>query len=100
MYPVHMREEVHAMLVALGDGGTVELAERALAHADAYHYPNVTIGGLAEVAEHLGCSKAEIGHWLAGRRPAPEWFVLPTWNIAAGPVWDMTDFPMRGSKTQ
>jgi hypothetical protein len=97
-----MDEELHAMLVALGPGGTRELAERALA----YHRERLaleslfvepvlglSLGGTAEVCERLGVSKAWLGHVIAGRRPTPAVLTPePLVTLTATPVWDLADW--------
>jgi hypothetical protein len=78
----------HDVLIALGPGGTSELAERALAFLG-----QLELGGLAEVSDLLGKSPQSVGHWIAGRRhptapdgaPFPEPLVI----LAATPVWDL-----------
>jgi hypothetical protein len=90
------------MLVALGDGGTTELAERALEYLDGLLAdqqaagvraemvaPELEIGGVAEVTRALGVSRQTVGHWLAGRRQPPFPFPEPTWVLDATPVWNM-----------
>ena len=78
------------MLDALGDGGTVEMAERAVAHAEAYRLDESRVGGLSEVCAELGVSRQQVGHWMSGRRPAPAWFPWPTWQVSSGPLWEMS----------
>jgi len=91
------------MLVALGPGGTRELAERALVVAHAYRDHAVQaagtvlerweLGGTAEVCERLGVGKAWLGHVIAGRRPTPAVTTpVPLVTLSATPVWDMADW--------
>jgi hypothetical protein len=93
----------HDVLIALGPGGTTELAERVLALLDAQTQAwfdatertltDLELGGLAEVSELLGKSPQSVGHWIAGRRhpgqssgaPFPESLV----TLSATPVWDL-----------
>lgn len=86
-----MDDDLRAMLVALGPGGTRELAERALAHARAWS-PVVDPGtpdlvGLQEAAIRLGVSRQTLGHWIAGRR-GPGNFPRPLVQLSSGSVWD------------
>lgn len=90
------------MLVALGPGGTRELAERALAHAKASIGPTIDLaresateelGGLAEVCTELGVTKRWLGHVIAGRRPVPPVLTPePLVTLSATPVWDLADW--------
>jgi len=91
------------MLVALGPGGTRELAERALVVAHAYRdhaiqaagtvLGRLELGGTAEVCERLGVSKAWLGHVIAGRRPTPAVLTPePLVTLTATPVWDLADW--------
>lgn len=99
-----MDERTRGMLMALGDGGTVEMATRALAHVDgkdvdlevanlrsrARVLAELELGGVTEVAGVLQVSRQTIGHWVAGRRPGPFAFPPPSWHLVSGPVWDMS----------
>jgi len=84
------------MLVALGPGGTRELAERALAHAFTLILPQnaaLKLGGTAEVCERLGVTKAWLGHVIAGRRPVPPVLTPePLVTLTATPVWDLAEW--------
>lgn len=90
MYGGHVDDYTRAMLVALGDGGTVELAERAVAFARR-HRPPLVLGGLHEVCLELGESRQTVGHWLAGRRTPPVPFPEPGWRVKVTPLWDMDE---------
>lgn len=96
-------EDVQEALVALGPGGTRELAERALQYAAAREarlmlatqtvLERWEFGGTAEVCERLGVSKQWLGHVLAGRRPTPAVLTPePLATLTATPVWDMADW--------
>lgn len=90
-----------AVLMALGPGGTTELAERVLVlleqaaadwqreFIDPYQEPE--LAGLAEVCAELGHSRQTVGHWIAGRRTAPSAtpFPEPLVTLSATPVWDL-----------
>lgn len=54
-----------AMLIALGPGGTRELAERALEHARSLEPVPMPLelGGIAEVADLLGCTQVDLQAW-------------------------------------
>jgi len=99
------------MLVALGPGGTRELAERALEHV--HHqvasivgeiktravFP--TLGGTAEVCERLGVTKAWLGHVIAGRRPVPPVLTPePLVTLTATPVWDLAQWDAWAERNQ
>lgn len=75
------------MLVALGPGGTRELAERALAYADASLRPDYRrLGGLAEVAKLVDRSRPAVSNWNATphlQTPAP------VFTVTATPIWDL-----------
>lgn len=88
--------------MALGDGGTVDMAERVVAYLDGLEadrqaagvrvemvVPELEIGGVAEVTRALGVSRQTVGHWLAGRRRPPFPFPEPGWVLDATPVWNM-----------
>jgi hypothetical protein len=89
----------HSILVALGPGGTTELAERVLELLAAQMAAVETVlgelelGGLAEVCAVLGRSRQTVGHWISGRRwpndnviaPFPD----PIVHLSATPVWDL-----------
>jgi len=98
-------EDVRDALVALGPGGTRELAERALQYAAtvAARHARVSnetdrlgiweLGGTAEVCERLGVTKQWLGHVLAGRRPTPAVRTPePLVTLTATPVWGMADW--------
>jgi hypothetical protein len=97
-----MDDELHAMLVALGPGGTRELAERALAFSNERLATEslftvtkmaVELGGTQEVCALLGVGKAWLGHVIAGRRPTPPVLAPePLVTLAATPVWDLADW--------
>lgn len=104
--PVDKTQIRRSILQALGDGGTVEMADGVLAYlsplleddartleADPFadDAPKIVLAGLAEVAALSSTPKQTIGHWLAGRRVAPVNFPHPRWELATGPVWDMAD---------
>jgi len=93
----------HEVLLALGPGGTTELAERVLqliatheAHwlvATETVLCRLELGGLSEVCRLLGESRQTVGHWIAGRRwptghPTPH-FPEPLVTLDATPVWDL-----------
>jgi hypothetical protein len=81
----------HEVLVALGPGGTTELAERVLVLLESQTAPNPwpkRLGGLAEVCEELGATRQAVGHWIAGRR-GPGNFPRPFLELSATPVWDL-----------
>lgn len=91
------------MLVALGPGGTRELAERALEHARAREaarmvtWPSqgspMELVGTAEVCLALGVTKQWLGHVIAGRRPVPAVITpRPIATLTATPVWSMADW--------
>jgi hypothetical protein len=103
VYAGPMDEELKAMLVALGPGGTRELAERALQYvltrearwraATETVLERWELGGTAEVCERLGVGKAWLGHVIAGRRPTPAITTpVPLVTLSATPVWDMADW--------
>jgi len=90
----------HEVLVALGPGGTTELAERVLLLLDGQMAAvekvlgDLELGGLSEVCELLGHSRQTVGHWIAGRRhpgvggiPFPK----PLVTLSATPVWDLAE---------
>jgi hypothetical protein len=90
MFSMDEEARVRAMLVALGPGGTRELAERALGFLDGirafedgrYDW----MGGLAEVAELLDRSRPAVSNWNATPKLAtPE----PLRRLTATPVWDL-----------
>jgi hypothetical protein len=96
--------DIHEVLVALGPGGTTELAERVLAmlqDRDKACLESVEtvlgrleLAGLAEVCAELGKSRQVVGHWIAGRRtPLPgavvHPFPEPVITLSATPVWDL-----------
>jgi hypothetical protein len=95
-----MDEELHAVLVRLGPGGTRELAEAALAmirERDAVCLEsvqtvlgNLELGGLSEVCTVLGKKRQAAGHWISGRH-GPGGFPEPLWNLAATPVWNLAE---------
>lgn len=109
VYAVPVNELRQAILRALGDGGTMEMADGVLAFlsvnevdliapVDPFADDDATedaepleLAGLAEVSEITGRPKQLIGHWLAGRRSMPENFPRPRWHISAGPVWDKSE---------
>ena len=86
----------HQVLVALGPGGTTELAERVLVmlqERDRACMASVEtvlgrleLAGLAEVCAELGKSRQIVGHWIAGRR-GPGDFPPPLVTLSATPVW-------------
>lgn len=97
----------HQVLLALGPGGTTDLAERVLAmlqerdancleavqlEAVQKVLGDLELGGLAEVCTVLGSSRQTVGHWIAGRRRphrgAPD-FPEPLVVLSATPVWDL-----------
>jgi hypothetical protein len=83
------------MLIALGPGGTTELAERALQYARTLTMRTIPVrrpepGGLTEVAAELGVSRQTVGHWIAGRR-GPGNFPEPRWSLAQGKVWELAE---------
>jgi hypothetical protein len=87
----------HEVLVALGPGGTTELAERVLILLDGLGQApgSPELGGLAEVCACLGKSRQQVGHWIAGRRMPrnllrdPPAFPEPLVTLSATPVWDL-----------
>jgi hypothetical protein len=98
-------EDVREALVALGPGGTRELAERALQYAATVAVRHALVssetdrlgvwelGGTAEVCDRLGVTKQWLGHVLAGRRPTPAVLTpRPIATLTATPVWDMGDW--------
>lgn len=88
VYCGHVESDVRAMLMALGPGGTTELAERALAHGISAVRASPELGGVSEVAALLGESRQTVGHWIAGRR-GPGQFPDPIVEISAGKIWDL-----------
>jgi predicted DNA-binding transcriptional regulator AlpA len=78
----------HQVLVALGPGGTTDLAERVLELLQAQPAPVPELGGLAEVCAVLGRSRQTVGHWISGRR-GPGGFPEPLVVLSATPVWDL-----------
>ena len=76
------------MLVALGPGGTREMAERALSHAQAVGgAPDWSqLGGLFEVSKMLDRSRQAIHGWInTASARTPE----PLFRIEAGPIYDL-----------
>lgn len=80
----------HQVLVALGPGGTTELAERVLELLEAQARPAPDPVGLAEVCAELGKSRQVVGHWVAGRR-GPGGFPEPLKHLAATTLWDLSE---------
>lgn len=86
----------HQVLVALGPGGTTELAERVLVLLESQSLAVPELGGLAEVCAELGKSRQVVGHWVAGRRtPLPgavrRPFPEPIKHLAATTLWDLAE---------
>jgi hypothetical protein len=85
----------HEVLVALGPGGTTELADRVVELLGQQGGPP-ELGGLAEVCACLGKSRQQVGHWIAGRRMPrgvfhqPPAFPEPLVTLSATPVWDLS----------
>lgn len=92
----------HELLVAIGPGGTAEIAERVeqllLSQQAAMQYAPVAVertelGGLAEVCTLLGESRQTVGHWISGRRFPPNFtgkpFPEPWLTLAMGPLYDL-----------
>jgi len=81
---------VRSMLVALGPGGTRELAERALGFLDAHSDAGQGLewlGGLAEVARLVDRSRPAVSNWNgpASKLSPP----APVRVLTATPVWDL-----------
>lgn len=79
--------QVRAMLVALGPGGTRELAERALAFATRMTPPAYErLGGLSEVARLVDRQRPVVSNWNATESlHTPE----PVLRTTATPIWDL-----------
>jgi hypothetical protein len=82
------------ILVSLGNGGTLDMAEGVVAFLDttrswARGIPVECIGGLSEVAERLGRGKTTVRNWIA-REPlaCPQPFAM----LAATPLWDLNQW--------
>jgi hypothetical protein len=97
-----MSDEVRqSILRALGDGGTMDMADGVMAYLaplidddeaalrQEQNRRPVELAGLAEAATITGESKQTIGHWLAGRRTPDRPFPIPEWQLSTGPVWDL-----------
>jgi len=91
MFSMDEEARIRAMLVALGPGGTRELAERALGFMDA-HGPGAGqdyawMGGLAEVAALLDRSRPAVSNWMGkdSKIVCPD----PLARLLATPVWDL-----------
>lgn len=74
------------MLVALGPGGTRELAERALDWHAAGASDLSWLGGLSEVAQLVDRSRPAVGNWVATESLATP---APVRALAATKVWDL-----------
>lgn len=87
VFSMDYEAQVREMLVALGPGGTRELAERALAYAVRLEPPGYEhLGGLAEVAALVGRSRPVVSNWNATPKlSCPE----PVRRLTATPVWDL-----------
>jgi hypothetical protein len=90
MFSMDDEARVRAMLVALGPGGTRELAERALGWADAHSDAGRGfdwLGGLAEVAALLDRSRPAVSNWMGetSKIVTPP----PLRRLMATPVWDL-----------
>lgn len=86
-----MDDAVRSMLVALGDGATVEMSERAVAHLlpSERVAPRVELGGKPEIADALGVSRESVQIWIADPdMETPE----PLAALACGRVWDLADW--------
>lgn len=92
----------HEVLLALGPGGTMDIADRVIqllaqqeAHlsqvdpfADLTYQPE--LGGMAEVCAALGTTPQKVGHWIAGRLGDLDLaFPDPLVVLAIGPVWEL-----------
>lgn len=90
MFSMDHEARVHAMLVALGPGGTRELAERALSFMDAHGSAAAGfdwLGGLAEVAALLDRSRPAVSNWMGpgSKIVCPD----PVRDLKATPVWNL-----------
>ena len=84
-----MDDAVRSMLMALGDGATVEMAERAVAHLLQRVAPRVELGGKPEIADALGVSRELVHTWIVDPdMETPE----PLAALACGRVWDLADW--------
>lgn len=89
-----MDQWTRQILVSLGNGGTVEMAERVVAFLDTTEnwrrgIPVECIAGLAEVADLLGRHKNTVRSWMGRPELAcPE----PFRGVAATPLWDITQW--------
>lgn len=90
MFSMDEETRIRAMLVALGPGGTRELAERALGFVDAQDSGTRDyswMGGLAEVAALLDRSRPAVSNWMGpdSKLVTPQ----PVRRLSATPVWDL-----------
>jgi hypothetical protein len=92
VFTVDHEARIQQMLIALGPGGTRDLAERALAHADTAVTPAPVwerMGGLYEVAALCDRSRAAVSGWATAKSstvPAPKF------KLEATPVWDLLEW--------
>lgn len=86
MFTMDYEERVRSMLVALGPGGTRDLAENALAWLGASAPDYSRLGGLAEVAALVDRKRPVVSNWNATESlKTPE----PVFRVTATPIWDL-----------
>lgn len=85
-----MDDVVRGMLARLGDGASVEMAERALSFVRPLPLAEKPeLAGQVEIAEHLGCTRQQVASWLNDEDiETPD----PIAVLRCGRIWDLRDW--------